>query len=326
MKQEFGSYSQCCDKNSRKCYDRFNVSIFIRCAALAFALAAPFLGQNDMRTWMTRGIDAFRHGRMAESLDDFEQALKVDPNSVDAHISIAFVEMQKYIPGLESEENDEANERIKQNLLTALEIDPRNKIALGYLAEHYYDEPTGKSLAQKIEILRHAEELYRKILDITPNDKGAHFALGAIAWQKIHPQIGNQASLAGARAQLDESIRLLSRALEIDGAYFGAMEYLAAALRDRAVVSQSHEEAIQDTRHADALVAKEHQIQEAVRRQWQAAHPQAAAENSCPPATMCFDPEPGSADIPIRWPPEPFVMLPPPLPPPPPPPPPAVRN
>ena len=270
-------------------------------AAIQISLAALFLAacafaQDDVHSWMNKGIDEYRHGRSTEAVQCFEHAVKLDPRSVDARVSLAAAYLTTYVAGVDSPENHSVGRNIEENLREALKIDPRNSIALGYLAQFCYWEAL--TTPEKAERLNQAKQLYEQIAGINANSKEAYYALGVIAWQD-------------SNRQLDDAIKQLSRALEIDPSYEDAMDYLSVVLREKGAGAA-----------ADEWAARARRIRAEKAEKWRAAHPKSAAKKPCPAGTICFDPDPASVNaLPLAWPPSPFVLMAPPPPPPPPPPP-----
>jgi tetratricopeptide (TPR) repeat protein len=273
-----------------------NATIQISLAAL-FLVACTSFAQDESRTWMSGGIDAYRHARSAEAVQCFAQAVKLGPQSADARLSLALAYMASYISGAYSPENRSLGHNVEENLRAALEIDPGNSIALRYLAQFvYWEARTAPSQREKAERFNQAQQLYQEIAERNPHGKEAFYALGVIAWQQpTHP--------------VDEAIKQLSRALEIDPEYVGPMDYLVLAVREKAAYAA-----------ADELEARARKIRAEKIEKSRAAHPVSDTEKPCPPRTMCFDRDPGAAAQPFEWPPAPVLLMPPPAPPPPPPP------
>ena len=65
-----------------------NATIQISLAALLLVACTSF-AQDESRTWMAGGIDAYRHARYAEAVRCFEHAVTLDPKSADARVSLA---------------------------------------------------------------------------------------------------------------------------------------------------------------------------------------------------------------------------------------------
>jgi len=171
-----------------------------------------------------------------------------------------------------------------------VEIDPWDEIALGYLACFYYVEAQGRpTLSEKLERLDDGARLYQRIVELDPNCKEAFYALGLIAWVKTYSQLASanahlgmsfrhpqplpdqhlrQTLRASAEGPLDDGIKHLSRALEIDPNYTDAMSYMNLLLCEKVILSDTKQEASKHTKAADYWAAREHLIRAAERKRW----------------------------------------------------------
>lgn len=281
-------------------------------SALIFVSCA--YAQDDPRPWMTKGIDAYWNGRKAEEIECFEQVVKLDPMSADAPISLAVAYLGGR-PGWDPSGDPSVNIE-EETFVKALEIDPRNKTALGYLALLYYGEALARgSQSEAIEKLSDVESLYRRIVDIDPNCKEAFYMPGLISWSKTFRIMSTRlipfgmttesrktlvdADVRHALAttvgpQVDEGIRQVSRALEPDPNYVDAMSYLSHFLRQKATLSGNQKAASEYVTAADSWDAKANTIRKKRIKQWRAGKTNAAVDVNVEP-----------------WPPSPFDLLPP---------------
>jgi tetratricopeptide (TPR) repeat protein len=224
-------------------------------SALIFAGCA--FTQDDPRPWMTKGIDAYWHGRKDEAIECFEQVVKLDPMSAAARISLGVAYLGGR-PGWDPSGDLSVNIE-EENFVKALDIDPQNKIALGYLALLYYGEAQARgSQSEAIEKLSDVESLYRRIVDIDPNCKEAFYMLGLITWcntfhimstrliplgmstesrKPLADAVVRHTLAASVGAQIADGIRQVSRAPELDNNYADAMIYLSHFLRQKATLS-----------------------------------------------------------------------------------------
>ncbi len=188
------------------------------------------------------GMDAYRAAQYDEAIDDFEQAIQAEPQSVKAHLYLGMAAMTICIaPGGAPERCDKAQKAFAR----VLELEPKNLDALrnsAVLADlrHNPDE---------------ARAAYLRLLDAVPDDKEAHFQLGVIAWSKFYPVWKEARARAGMTLEspgpfksaavrtalkkewepvLADGIAHLNRALEIDPQYDDAMSYLNLIVRERA--------------------------------------------------------------------------------------------
>lgn len=253
----------------------------------SFGLAAAIAFAQDDPSWMTKGVDAYRHAKYAEAIQCFEHAVTDDPQSADARLSLALGYLAAYVPGAESRENRVLQRNAEQNLLGTLALDPRNEYAVLYLGQFYFDEAYSGPAAKKDEKLNQAERLYEQAAEINPNSKEAFYALGAIAWHK-------------SSHRLEDAAKQFRRALQIDPEYVEAMQYLAAIQGEKG-----------DAAGAAEWSGKVQKIQQTRQEKWRAAHPNWKPAPCPPSVSTCFEPDSSAPKpLPLEWPPAPVVFLP----------------
>ncbi len=87
--------------------------------------------------------------------------------------------------------------RPRNSSTKVLQDDPKNSVAIEYMAQLNYSETQGiKDLDKKALKLDEAKEWNQKLSDIDPKNKEAFYSLGVIAWTKWYPTL----SLARAKA------------------------------------------------------------------------------------------------------------------------------
>jgi tetratricopeptide (TPR) repeat protein len=141
----------------------------------------------------------------------------------------------------------------------------------------HYNQASGTDQAKKAKEFEQARQWYSKLAEVEPTNKEAYYSLGVITWGKWYPE------LMGARARLgmkpedpgpikdkkvreelkakwgpvvEEGIRNLQKALEIDPEYDDAMAYMNLLIRERADLADSPEEYKKDVQTADNWVQK----------------------------------------------------------------------
>ncbi len=140
------------------------------------------------------GVVLFQKGQVDEAVAQYQKALEIDSNYVEAHYNLGNALFQKG-------QLDEAVIQFQK----ALEIDPN------YVEAHYN---LGNALFQKGQ-LDEAVIQFQKALEINPNDAEAHYNLGNALFQK---------------GQLDEAVDQFQKALKIDPNSFATHYNLGGAL------------------------------------------------------------------------------------------------
>lgn len=213
---------------------RFEILLTLLGSGLALCQPAPSLLQE--------GIDAYRAAQYDEAIEDFEQAIAADPQSVKAHLYLGLAAMNICMaPGGAPERCDQAQHAFAR----VLELEPANLDALRHTA----------TLADLRKNPDEARLAYLRLLEVVPNDKEAHLHLGILAWAKFYPVWKEARARAGMTPEspgpfksasvraalkkewepvLADGLSHLNRAVEIDPEYDDAMSYLNLIIRERA--------------------------------------------------------------------------------------------
>jgi len=233
---------------------------------------------DDWRSWLNRGIEAYKSARYPEAVEDFQKAVYLRPNDVVAHLYLATAWMTQYIPGAVSPENLDLQHKAETEFNLVLQMEANNLTALASLASLIYQEAQGmKDLDQKLRKLDEAASWYQRVAAVDPRNKAAYYSLGVIDWVKwyagwmraradlgLRPEqpgpISNVAVRQDLRARyssiIADGIANLEKALEIDPQYDDAMAYLNLFIRERADFRDTPEEYRRDVEVADQWVHK----------------------------------------------------------------------
>src|SRR2546421_3143777 len=95
------------------------------------------------RDHLNKGVAAFRNAKYAEAVENFKQAVELDPSWPNARLYLATAYMSQYIPGADSPENLQNAKAASDQFLKVLEQDPKNELAVTSLASLHYTEAHG---------------------------------------------------------------------------------------------------------------------------------------------------------------------------------------
>jgi tetratricopeptide (TPR) repeat protein len=159
-----------------------------------------------------------------------------------------------------------------------LEQNPSDKIAVASLASLHYSQAQGtQKLEDKLARLDEAKTWYQKLAEVDPQNKEAYYSLGVIVWAKWYPALMTERAKLGMKAEdpgplkdkkvkaelkekwggmIQEGIKNLEKALEVDKEYDDAMAYMNLLIRERADLADSPEEYKKEVETADAWVQK----------------------------------------------------------------------
>ncbi len=227
---------------------------------------------------LNKGVQAFKNARYPEAVERFKTAVELDPTFPTARLYLATAYMSQYIPGAESPENLQMAKAAKDNFLKVLDQDPKNSVALASLASLNYNEAGSiQDKDKKFQKLDEARGWYAKLSQADPKNKEAFYSLGVIAWAKWYPAIGAARVAAGMKPEdpgplkdkkareelrakysqtIDDGIKNLNHALDIDKNYDEAMAYLNLLYRERADLAETQDEYRKDIDTADMWLQK----------------------------------------------------------------------
>lgn len=230
------------------------------------------------RDQLNKGVQAFKGSKFNQAVDHFQKAVELDPEFSTARLYLATAYMSQYIPGAESEENQRNAKAAETEFLRVLEREPNQTLAIESLASLHYNSAQGNQpLEQKIRRLEESDKWYAKLAEVDTNNKIAYYSRGVIMFGKFYPAIQGARSQLGMKPDdpgpikdkklkdelrakwlepVNQGIKSLERALEIDKEYDDAMAYLNLLIRYRADLMDTPEEYKKEVDVADNWVQK----------------------------------------------------------------------
>src|SRR5579864_200468 len=230
------------------------------------------------RDQLNRGVQAYRSAKYADAVEFFKNAVNLDPTNLNGRLYLATAYMTQYIPGAESPENLQLAKQAKEEFMKVLEKDPNDKTALASLASLSYQQAQGMpDLEQKLKKLDEAKEWYLKLIAADPQNKEGFYSLAVIdwvkwyaAWMKARADLGMRPEEPGplkdkkVKAELkekysavvDDGMKNLDKALQIDKDYDDAMAYMNLLIREKADLDESPDQYKKDIETADGWVQK----------------------------------------------------------------------
>jgi len=241
-------------------------------------LAGTGCDKLKSRDQLNRGVQAYRSAKYADAVEYFKTAVNLDPTNLNGRLYLATAYMTQYIPGAESPENLQLAKQAKEEFMKVLERDPNDKTALASLASLSYQQAQGMpDLEQKLKKLDEAKEWYLKLIGADPQNKEGFYSLAVIdwvkwyaAWMKSRADLGMKPEEPGPikdkkvkadlkdqySAVIEDGIKNLQKALDIDPNYDDAMAYMNLLIRERADLDESPDQYKKDVETADGWVQK----------------------------------------------------------------------
>lgn len=230
------------------------------------------------RDHLNKGVASFKSAKYQDAVDHFKEAVKLDPNYPTARLYLATAYMNQYIPGADSPENNQMGQAAEDTFKQVLEQDPNNTLALASLASLKFQQSQGiTDQDAKFKKLDEAKDWNQKLVAVDPKNKEANYSLGVIAWAKWYPALMAERAKLGmkpedpgplkdkkAREELkakygpmvDDGIKSLERALDIDKEYDDAMAYMNLLIRERADLAENPDDYRKQVETADNWVSR----------------------------------------------------------------------
>lgn len=252
---------------------------FLAVASLSMlALFSTGCDKLKSRDELNKGVAAFKNAKYTDAVEHFKSAVDLDGSNPNARLYLATAYMSQYIPGAESPENLQNAKAANDQFLKVLEQDPKNTVAVTSLASLHYSEAQGSTgLDAKLKKLDEAKEWYEKLAQIDEKNKEAYYSLGVITWAKWYPQLATARAKLGMKPEdpgpikdkklkeelkaqygpmVENGIKNLQKALDVDPQYDDAMAYMNLLIRERADLADTPEEYKKEVDIADNWVQK----------------------------------------------------------------------
>ena len=230
------------------------------------------------RDALNHGVQAYRGAKYTDAVEYFKTAVALDPTNMNGRLYLATAYMSQYIPGAESPENLQLAKQAQEEFSRVLEKDPNDKTALASLASLAYQQAQGQpDLDAKLKKLEEAKDWYLKLIAADPQNKEGFYSLGVIdwvkwyaPWMKARAELGMKPEEPGPikdkkvkaelqekySATIEDGMKNLQKALDIDKDYDDAMAYMNLLIRERADLDDSADQYQKDIATADQWVQK----------------------------------------------------------------------
>lgn len=226
---------------------------------------------------LNKGVAAYKNAKYSDAVSYFQQAVDLDPTNPNAGVYLATAYMMQWIPGASSPENLQFAAKAKEEFNKVLAKDPNNSVALASLASLAFNEADPLPLDQKMAKLDEAADWYKKLVAADPKNRDGYYSLGAIAQKKFYPALmtarvnGNmkpdepgplkdkkaKSELAAKySASIEDGIKNLQMALNIDPESDDAMAYMNLLIRERADLADDKDAYKKQVDEADSWLQK----------------------------------------------------------------------
>lgn len=208
---------------------------------LSTTMGCQILDRLKARDHLNKGVTAFSGQRYEKAVEEFQEAVALDPELLNAQLYLATTYRAQWTPGVYTDENAAFSKKAIETFEKVLEQDPENNNAMANIAGIYNanDEPDK------------AKEWYRRRLEVDPNNPEPYYGIGTINWKLAHDETGmngggveylEEEDRIRVHGVVDEGVAALEKALEINEEYTDAMQYLNLMYRERSYLAQDDEE------------------------------------------------------------------------------------
>jgi len=194
---------------------------------------------------LNKGVQAYKNAQYPLAVGFFKKSVELDPTFPTARLYLATAYMSQYIPGVDSAENTKMADAAYEEFQKVLQQDPKSEVAVASIASLFFNQKK----------LDEAKLWNEKLVALNPSNKEAFYTLGVIAWTKtFQPRMEARAKLGMQPEEpgplkdkkvkeslrekslpvIEDGIKSLEKALEIDKDYDDAMAYVNLLHREKA--------------------------------------------------------------------------------------------
>ena len=241
------------------------LTTIVLCAVVASSLSLTARAQGSSYAEMRLAETAYNAGDFKTAVEHFENAAKFDTTNTKPKLFLANALLREY-SAQTGQSDPTLLARAREQYLAVLAYDPQNRVAmLGMI-----------KIAIDAKQTREAREWAMKLIEAEPKDKAGYYTVGVMDWASVFPEIQKAKQAAGVNvqdyvipdvnlrrslreqhlSQVDDGLRVLDVALQIDPGYDDAMAYTNLLYRLRASLVDSPAEAAEMMAKADDWVGK----------------------------------------------------------------------
>lgn len=232
------------------------------------------------RDELNKGVRAYKDAQFNAAIEHFQEAIKLDPQLINARVYLAIAYASQFVPGSPAEANQRMGEAAIKAFEDVLQLDPGNITSLSYMASlHLNIGATQKTIEEIRPWLDKAKQYRRRLMELEPRKAEHPYSVGVYDWTLTYRprmELRNKMGLLRPeqpiprreREQLaeqnsafvDEGIQMLQQALKLDPEYADAMAYLNLMYREKADLAASADEREAWLKQADDLAERASQI------------------------------------------------------------------
>ena len=198
------------------------------------------------RDQINKGVAAFKNAQYEQAVNNFQTAIKLDPDSENAKLYLATAYSYQVVPNLMTPENLALAQKALDGFNAVLAKDPNDLTALKQVA----------SIDRNIQKFQEAKDYEKKVIAAAPDDPEAYYTIGFVDWTLAYKNAvavlaadgltddgqGNAKKTKGACAKMQaqnadlvkEGLDYLNKAVQLNPNYDDAMQYIQLTYRRKA--------------------------------------------------------------------------------------------
>lgn len=253
-------------------------AVLFRATALVLvvlALTATGCDRLRSRQLIRKGNQYFKEQLYADALEKYQQAKALDPKEVRLDKFIAMSYMGMYNPASTNPKDAEALQNAIDNFKKYIAVRPDDEKAAKLLVTTYMNSgkideaidffkdmlqrnPKNSAAVQTIAMLyakkgdfENSMVWQRKRADLEPTNAEVYYTMGVTAWDKSYNTVPEAMPPDQRRAILEQGLKDLDKALELNPDYFESMFYVGLLYRELAKMETSSGKRAEWTAKAD---------------------------------------------------------------------------
>jgi tetratricopeptide (TPR) repeat protein len=204
-----------------KCTSKSGAGVLVLLSIFAFQGCTKLKARDSLN----KGVRAFRDAKYETAVEHFKSAVDLDPELLNAHLYLATAYAAQYVPGGESPENKTLGQEAIKAFETVLQKDPKNLGSVKGIAGIYF----------QMKQLEKAKEFHVKAAELEPTNPDPYYSVGNINWLLCYDK-SNPLPPAKKAELVEEGLKYLNKAIEIDPNYYNAYFYMNLLYRQKAQV------------------------------------------------------------------------------------------
>jgi len=243
------------------------------CGALLLALAACGCNRLKARDHLNKGVQDYRNAQFQPAIMHFKEAVRLDPNLLNARLYLATAYAAQYVPNGDSPDNKQVAQQAIDAFQDVLQRDPTNTTALSFIGQIHYG----------LKEFDKAKEDNMRRIKVEPNNPEPYYWIGVLDWAICFPRAQTlrkdhnldmakdaahpdqlpvipeklRKGLAEQNASLvDEGLKALQKALDLKPNDVDSMAYLSLMYRQKSEIDPDNDTRSESLKQAEDWVNK----------------------------------------------------------------------